>query len=296
MKYLSVLAIMLCTPAFGELAIDLPKTGVEHKNVEFTITTDKASVLVEINRTLFETAKVFELKSSKEGVRKYVFTGKPGRYLVKAIGFNPEIETASAVVMIKAEKPEQLPDEPDDPGEPDNPGTGDFSELAKLSKSLAAAMSDRPTQEMLREEYSKALDLIDGMSDLNKANAIVVEAFYAGIKRRTGASLRKNWLDGWLKKVTAKSKTYGIKDVASLKLMVSSIVESLAASDTSSVSSVSPMQASPQPTMTYLPAANFLPSRTIVQPATYQLIETSSAQPGGYFYQFYRQCRGLRCR
>lgn len=225
-----IVQMLLCSTLLGELVIKAPEAGKEHEVVEFSIQTNKADVLVEVNKTLFKSVRAYKLESDDEGESKYVFTAPPGKYRIKAIGFDPGIEVATAVVEIKSSGTTR-PEEPPDEDNPDN----DYSSITKLCSELVSKLKDQPTQDSLKLRIAE----IKFNGTIEESKQELKTAIIAVLASRQGQSKLVDWYGGWRVPLNSAIEKLELKTIGDFRKLVGAIVDGLSVSPQSKTKTAS---------------------------------------------------------
>lgn len=210
--------MLLCSTLLGELTIKAPEDGKEHEVVEFSVETDKKDVLIEVNKTLFKDVKAYKLESNKAGVLKYVFTAPPGKYRIKAIGFDPGIEIDTAVVEIKGNASKPVPDDPEEPE------IGDYSKVETTCAELVKKLNDQPTQDRLRLTIAG----VDFDGSLSESKALLKTAIVGVLASRQGNSRLVDWNGGWRVPLNTEIEKANVTTIGQFKKLIQAIVSGLA--------------------------------------------------------------------
>ena len=137
--------------------------------------------------------------------KQYLLTGSPGKYLVI-------VDTANGSIV----RPVVI-----------ESSGGDFSELAKLSSTLAMQLDDPDTQRAIGRELRSRLDKL-GAGSLDGAFAMVQAGVETALSARKGDSRYVDWLNGWRRPIQKQLESFEIDSVEQYQLAMTEVVNGLA--------------------------------------------------------------------
>lgn len=204
MRYLSLLALLICTPLFGQAKAQIDGPS-EQQAGNLVVLNSVASISDSIKWIIPEAL-----------AGRYIQTGEQLAFAVRESGsftFHlvavtvdetnaADIDVATHTVTITDgfgdPCPEPDPGDPEQPTDPDQPTdpVPDFAELEKLSKDAAASLSDPATATAL----AKVLRSIK-LAELPTMRATVAGAVEAVMLGRNRESQSKDWLGIWRRPV-----------------------------------------------------------------------------------------------
>jgi len=138
------------------------------------VTTDYKFVNVTVFKSKSET-----VSTTKISDKRYLLLAPAGTYGVHIDVYDPEKGLDKVVQEIVVEA-----------------SVGDFSDLALMSADLARGMEDSPTQKTISEDLSSVIPTLESLEYVD-ALAGIKTSITLSLTKRRGASLDKDWYDGW---------------------------------------------------------------------------------------------------
>jgi hypothetical protein len=190
--------------ASGSLELIVAERVEPYTVAEVTVKTSAKFLSVKAQASLFEGVKVYELIAPAEGERRFVFTGKPSKFLVTVTAFDPEtgIREESRVVTIGVPTPEP-PAPPNPPTPPTPPGPTPPGPQPVPIPGVARVLIIEETHSSTKKEYQPYLNVLNSLEIKQYLNKKVKNNWRVFDKDFTSEQLKNEeqiWQDVFLNK------------------------------------------------------------------------------------------------